>query len=89
MTTDAQQKLETAIQELIAEGDPGVYMTGYALVATGVLPNKPGFTAYRYVIPIDQPIHVTRGLVDMLEEAACDYDAFTVDMAGDDEDQQQ
>jgi hypothetical protein len=60
-------------------------VTGYALVATGVVPSQPGYTAYRYVIPTDQPVHITRGLVSMLDDAACDYDGMTIGQVNEDD----
>lgn len=85
MNNTPREALEEAIQAVVADGDPGVYVTGYALVATGVLPDNPGFTAYRYVIPTDQPVHVTRGLVSMLDDAACDFDGMTIGQLGEED----
>jgi hypothetical protein len=72
--SEARAKLEAAIQEFVSstasEGDGGLLVTGYAIVAHAVVPARPGWSAYKYLVPETQPTHVTRGLVDMLDDAA-------------------
>ena len=71
-----RENLEKAIQEYIADDPeyPGIFLSGYALVAVGVLPSKPGWSAYRYVVPEQQPRHASIGLTSMLVDAVNDYE---------------
>lgn len=81
-----REKLEAAIQEYVADDDitPGVFLSGYALVAYGVVPDKPGVNVYRYVVPQDQARHASIGLASLLCDAVQDNTGFEFAEDGDD-----
>jgi hypothetical protein len=63
--------LEDALRSwLTTNWDGDAYMTGYAIVVTGVKASEAGRTVYSDMIPTDQPVHATLGLTEYLYRVA-------------------
>lgn len=63
-----REELHQAIQDYVNKREPGVFVTGFAVIAAGCISDKPGWTSYHYVVPEEQPRHITQGLTRMLDD---------------------